>query len=63
MAGGTAFLFLCSLVVEESSLACNVADDTFQSGGVWSSILDNNVPTKLDWESLNEKLDLYEGSH
>ena len=59
MAGGTAFLFLCSLVVEESSLACNVADDTFQSGGIWSSILDNNVPTKLDWESLNENLDLY----
>lgn len=59
MAGGTAFVFLCALVVEELPLAWNVADDIFQSGGIWSSILDNNVPTKLDWESLNETLDLY----
>ena len=59
MAGGTAFIFLCTLVVGALSLACNVANDTFQSGGIWSSILDNNVPTKLDWESLNENLDLY----
>ena len=34
MAGGTAFVFLCALVVEELPLAWNVADDIFQSGGI-----------------------------